>query len=464
MSSNDLLYRDASAPVEDRVRDLLSRMTLSEKLRQMGMADSARFLIDGCVADAMLRTEIGAEGIGAVQDARLAPNPQAAARVISTIQRFLATETRLGIPALVIGECLHGHMSVGATVFPQAIGLASTWNAELVENVASAAALEASSVGVNQALAPDLDLARDPRWGRVEETYGEDPYLCERLGVAYVFGVQGRKEVVGPDHLIATPKHFAAHGSPQAGINLAPVAAGQRELHSVYLPPFKAAVMEAGALSVMPAYSELDGVPCSASQELLECILREKWGFDGYTFADYGAIQMLHSFHRTAGDLQEAGRQAVMAGLDLEAPTVSCYGERLQELVEEERVPLARVDAAVSRILRVKFLAGLFEDDFDDSPHRTAVVNCPENVALALKVARESIVLLKNDGALLPLSAATPTIAVIGPNADTAQLGDYSVEKQEAVTALQGIRHAVSSQTTVHFAPGCGVSDRSEEG
>lgn len=464
MRSSRTAYKEASVPVEDRVRDLLARMTLSEKIRQMGMTDSARFLTEGAISPDSLRQELGDEGIGAVQDARLAPSPPAAARVINSIQRFLVKETRLGIPALVIGECLHGHMSVGATVFPQAIGLASTWNAELVEKVASATAQEAGAVGVTQALAPDLDLARDPRWGRVEETYGEDPYLCERLGVAYVHGIQGHGEMVAREHLIATPKHFAAHGSPQSGINLAPVATGPRELHSVYLRPFRAAVVEAGALSVMPAYSELDGVPCSASHELLEQILKGDWGFRGYTFADYGAIQMLQSFHRTAGDLQEAGRQAVMAGLDLEAPAIACYGDRLRTLVEDGVVPMARIDDAVSRILRVKFLAGLFERDFVDDYEPTNAVNCPANVELALEAARESIILLKNEGGVLPLSTTMRTIAVIGPNADTAQLGDYSVEKREAVTPLQGIWHAVSPQTAVHFAPGCGLHEHSEEG
>lgn len=455
-------YQNASLPVETRVRDLLSRMTLEEKVRQMGMHDAGQFVEGGKVSTRALKERFGDMGIGCLQDPRADAHLSAA--TINAVQRYLVEQTRLGIPALVISECLHGHMSGGATVFPQAIGLASTWNPDLIERMASAIAREARAVGVAQALAPDLDLARDPRWGRVEETYGEDPYLVARMGVAYVRGMQGEGPGVDREHLVCTVKHFAGHGSPEAGMNLAPVAGGVRDLRTIYLPPFEAAIREGGALSVMPCYSEYEDVPAHAGKFLLTRVLREEWGFAGYTFADYGGVQMLHSFHRTAHSAAEAGKQALEAGLDLEAPAVYGYGEVLLETVRRGEVAAALVDRAVERILRVKFLAGLFERPCADEARVARVVHQPAHRRLAREVAREAIILLKNDGNLLPLSRKLDRIAVIGPNADAVQLGDYTLTSATGVTPLEGIRGATPKTTEVIYARGCGLYESFTEG
>jgi len=467
-------YLDAALPAQKRAADLVGRMTIEEKVRQMTMWDSGRFLVNGRFSQRAARRFFGGLSIGALQDPRR--EPRVNARTVNAVQRLLMQHTRLGIPALIVSECLHGHMSPGATVFPQAIGLGSTWNPDLVGQMAGVAAREARSVGVAQALAPDLDLARDPRWGRVEETYGEDPYLCSRMAVAYVRGIQGEGPLIDRRHVIATPKHFAAHGSPEAGVNLAPVAVGPRELRAMYLAPFKAAVVEAGALSVMPAYSEIDGVPCSCSKWLLQRILREEWGFQGYVFSDYGAVGMLHSFHHTAATLAEAGKQALDAGMDLEAPSAHAFGDRLLGLVRKGEVPVDLIDQAVYRILRLKFLAGLFENPYADPEGAARLCGCARHRRLARRIAEESIVLMKNDPApparggrgsaagLLPLDRKIASVAVIGPNADLAQFGDYSYTKATAVTPLQGIRDAASKRTVIHHARGCGIHESAREG
>ena len=455
-------YLDSTLSVDTRVRDLLGRMTIEEKVRQMSMRLIGTFVENGRVSAEAVREFFGGMGIGCLQDLRA--DPKGSAEAVNAIQKYLVEETRLGIPALVVSECLHGHLSGGATIFPQAIGLASTWNPDLVRRMGEAAAKEARAVGVAQALAPDLDLARDPRWGRVEETYGEDPYLVSRMGVAYIKGMQGEGPTVDREHLICTAKHYAAHGSPEAGVNLAPVAGGLRDLRTIYLPPFKAAVTEAGVLSVMPAYSEYDGVPASASKLLLTRVLCEEWGFQGYTFSDYGAVSMLHTFHKTAHTPPEAGKQALEAGMDLEAPGDYGFGEHLLSMVKKGEVSVDRIDRAAARVLRVKFLAGLFEHPYADVERAASVVNCPAHRKLARQIAQESIILLKNERELLPLDRNIGSIAVIGPNADVAQLGDYSQGKADAVTPLAGIWHAVSKRTEILHAKGCALYGRSREG
>lgn len=264
--------------------------------------------------------------------------------------------------------------------------------------------------------------------------------------------------------MVATPKHFAAHGSPEGGLNLSPVPVGPRQLRELYLPPFEAAIREAGALSIMPAYSEYDGIPCSASKHLLTDILRDEWGFEGYTFSDYGAIDMLVYMHRTAASLAEAGKQALNAGMDLEAPRAAGFGDNLLRLVESGEVSIDLINAAVSRILKVKFLLGLFEDPYVDPDRAVEIVNNDSHRQLALETARESIVLLKNEGNLLPLDPNIKSIAVIGPNAAQAQLGDYVKWKETAVTPLQGIKRMVSPDTRVEYALGCEIASLSTDG
>ncbi len=455
-------YLDSTLSAEARARDLLGRMTIEQKIRQMNMHLIRSFVKNGRVSPGAVRECFGRMSIGCLEDLR--GDPRRSAEAVNALQKYLVEKTRLGIPAIILSECLHGHQSGGATVFPQAIALASTWNPEIVRRMAEVAAKEARAVGATQAFSPNLDLARDPRWGRVEETYGEDPYLASRMGVAYIKGMQGEGPAIDREHLICTAKHFAAHGSPEAGVNMAPVAGGMRDLRTIYLPPFKAAVTEAGVLVVMPAYSEYDGIPASASKLLLRRILREEWGFRGHTFSDYGAIGMLQDVHRTTGSPEEAGKQAVEAGLDVEGPGPHGFGDALLGLVRRGEVSVDLIDGAVSRVLRTKFLAGLFENPYADIETGLRLINCPAHRKLALQVARESIILLKNEKSLLPLDRGIGTIAVIGPNADLEQLGGYSLPKADAVTPLEGIRSAVSRRTEVIHAKGCHIFAQSREG
>ena len=453
---------DSSQPVETRVKNLLSQMTLEEKVGQLGANPLENIIDDGRFSVRKLKKIIMDLGIGALNNIR--KDSRLNFEVVRQVQRYLKEETRLGIPAIITGEGVHGYMSEGATIFPHGLGLASTWNTELVGKMSSVVAKEARAVGVNQILSPVLDLSREPRWGRCQETYGEDSYLTSRMGVAYIKGLQGEGPAIDREHCAATPKHLAAHGTPESGINIAPVHTGIRELRTEYLPPFKAAVCEAKTASIANCYSEIDGVPCASSKELLTDILRKEWGFKGYVYSDWSSISMLYSVHRTANSLEEAGKQALEAGLDLEALSPSAYGKRLLNLVKQGKVSIKIIDQAVSRILRLKFLLGLFENPYPDPELAQTIWNCAEHKELALQTAREAIILLKNEGNILPLPKTISSIAVIGPNADKAQVGGYSVPKEGMTTVLQGIKKKVSAGTQVHYREGCGIFELSTEG
>jgi len=374
--------------VDERIRDLMSQMSAEEKVRQLTMYRIGSLLNEARnkVSPKHVREYFGRIGIGCMQDPRI--EPKACATASNAVQEYLVEHTRLGIPALIVSECLHGHMSPGATMFPQAIGLGSTWNPDLIRKIAGVAAKEARAVGVSQALSPDLDLARDPRWGRVEETYGEDPCLTGRLGVAYVKGMQGEGPGIDEGHIVCTLKHFAAHGSPHGGLNTSAVSGGLRDLYALYLPPFEAAVKEAGALSVMPCYSDYDGVPAHSSKRLLTGVLREQWGFRGYVFSDYSGVNMLWNHHRTAASRGEAGKQAIEAGMDLEAPNPSCFGENLSRRIRRGEVSEATLNQAVERVLRVKFLAGVFENPYVEVGRATRIVHSKAHRDLARTVAQ----------------------------------------------------------------------------
>lgn len=463
-------YKDSSLPVESRVRDLMSRMTLQEKVDQLNMKSLNALQTDarGNVTDSSLNALFGGRSIGSLESPFVEHDKVAA--YSEAADRYLREHTRLGIPAIQIAECLHGQMALGATIFPQAIGLGSTWNPELIQQMAAVIAEEASLSGVDQALSPLFDLARDPRYGRVEECYGEDPYLVSRMGVAFVTGMQGdpaqTRHGLAEGKLACTGKHFVAYSVPEAGINLAPALVGERNLRELHFPPFEAAVKEANLYSLMPGYHEVDGIPVHASRQLLTDILRNEWGFDGYVFSDYGAIGMLDQFHRTARDKGESAVQAITAGVDLEAPGRYAYGE-LERLVEEGTLPEAVIDTAVARVLRAKFKMGLFDRPYSKPAGLARKVHLPASVALSQRIAEESIVLLKNDNATLPLTKESlRSIAVIGPNADKVQFGDYSVTKNNdyGTTVLQGIRDYVGDRITVRYAEGCGITELSKEG
>lgn len=443
-------YQDPTQSVDVRVADLLSRMTLEEKFTQMRLWRPNNTQSQTVPFDLSL-LEKNSHRLGAIYNASSMP-PES----IRAIQDWCINNTRLGIPVAFHGESLHGVMHENATAFPQGIGLGATFNPSLMQDIATQIGKEARAIGLTMTYAPNVDLSRDPRWGRVEENYGEDPYLTGEMGVAYVKGLQSQG-------VAACPKHYIAHGSPEGGINLAPVHAGEREFRETMMIPFKRVVTEAKAMGIMPAYSEWDGVPVHASRRLLTELLREQWGFNGQVVSDYGAIKMLYDFHHVAQTKAEAGKMALYAGVDMEAPNVIGFCPELEEQVRTGQVPESWVDLAVSRILRHKFELGLFEDPY---AHPADMENNRNEKALALarQAARESLVLLKNENDLLPLSDSIGKLALIGPNADNPQLGGYTV--REAIEHTVTLRKALEQrlgQDRVIFARGCSTAGGSDE-
>lgn len=442
-------YKNADAPVDARVEDLLSRMTLEEKVQQLTMHGLGAFPHIGEVVGVCDSPFEGLELI---------------ANQSKEAKKHAKEKTRLGIPPIQIAECLHGLLAYGATIYPQAIAQGSTWNPELIEQMSSQIALEASSVGVDQALSPLFDLIRDPRYGRNEECYAEDPYLVAEIGKAFVTGMQGKPEQtrtrIPEGKLMCTAKHFAGYSVPAAGINLAPASLGEREMRTLHLYPFEKVVKEANVYSVMPSYNETDGIPAHANHHLLTDILRDEWGFEGYVFSDYGGASHLTHFHKTAADKKEAAYQAFTAGLDLEAARPDIY-PHIAELVKEGRLTEADVDVAVRRILKAKFRSGVFDKKYADVKNIKKNVHTPEHIALAKTIADESIVLLQNKNNILPLDPAKiKSIAVVGPNANQVQYGDYSYtrDNKSGVTVLQGITDLVGDKVKVNYAKGCGIS------
>ncbi len=414
------------------VRELIARMTLEEKIAQLRpVARRLSLEDDSGVFSPELAGPVLKDGTGYVGRITMPLAPRPAAVFVNAIQRHLVEQTRLGIPALSTEEGLHGFMAKGATAFPQAIALASTWDPALVERVFAATALEARARGANWLLAPVLDIARDPRWGRTEETLGEDPFLVSRLGVAAIHGLQGRGPGIGKDRVLATAKHFAAHGQPEGGTNAAPANYSERILREQLLPSFEAAVREAGVGSVMASYNEIDGIPSHVNRWLLGDLLRGEWGFQGLVCSDGGGIGDLVGRHHVAADVADAVRQVIAAGIDVELD--GTFGSVAAD-VRAGRIELARIDAAVARVLRAKLAVGLFDDPYVDPERAERVTNSPEHRALALEAARKAIVLLKNEPLagtgrpLLPLDRGKlRALAVIGPNAAGVHTGGYTL-------------------------------------
>jgi len=439
-------YQDSALSPEERARDLLSRMTPREKLMQMCLRTNIAQDFDPDRFDADYP-----DGLGATYS-----TIRLCAADINRMQKHMLERTRLGIPMLMMSESLHGFFCDGATVYPQALGLGATFDPALLERISTAIGKQVRGMGVAETFAPNLDLSQDPRWGRVEENYGEDPYLTARMGVSYVKGLQSQG-------VAACPKHYVAHGAPQAGINIGPVHAGERELRETMLKPFAAAFTEGGAMSVMPAYSELDGVPVHANRFLVTDILRGELGFEGWSVSDWGAVGMLHHNHRVARNALEAGRMALHAGIDMEAPSQFGFTDALLEAALHGEVDMGEIDQAVYRILLGKFRLGLFENPYaaDGIEER---LNPPEARALALQAALESCVLLKNDG-VLPLKPDAGRIALIGPGAALTQLGDYcapsamerAVTIREAMARRAGDRLVYEKGTSISFENGDGI-------
>ena len=456
-----VLYRQADAPTEQRLDDLLSRMTVEEKVRELDMYSGATGIMSahsdsphadpGAVFVPEKAQQLwGALGVGSIHD--LNPTPEQ----YNAIQKWVIAHNRLAIPALFIEEGLHGFNN--GTVFPAPIGLAATWDLKIAQQTGAVIASEARSTGVDMILAPVLDLGRDPRWGRVEEDFGEDPYLTGQMGLAYVQGAQG--ESLASDHtVVAEPKHFAGHGSPEGGTNTSPVHMGERELRTTMLPAFAEAIREGHAMAVMAAYHEIDGIPITDDPFLLKTILRQEWGFPGFVLSDLGAIQRLYTAHGVAASPQDAACMGIRAGVDMQFYDFdhAVFQNALIDCAHDRALALADLDRAVRSVLRVKFELGLFDRPFVDPALKAKVYRSPEHLGLSLESARESMTLLKNDGPLLPLSKSTKRIAVIGPNAAVARYGDYEDEKNgERISILQGLRDLLP-EATVTFDPGSNI-------
>ncbi len=464
-------YRDANLPIDQRVEDLLSRMTIEEKAGQlvclMGW-DSYQINGKKVTTSEKFRNEVDSLHVGMYWAVfRADPwtrktianglNPALAAEAANAMQRYAIEHSRLGIPIFLAEEAPHGHMAIGSTVFPTGLGMAATWNTELMQQVGEVIGKEIRLQGGHISYGPVLDLAREPRWSRVEETLGEDHYLSGEMATAMIKGLGGGNLSL-PYSTIATLKHFIAYGISEGGQNGARSIVGPRELKQVFLQPFKRAI-DAGALSVMTSYNSLDGVPCTSNKQLLTEMLREEWGFDrGFVVSDLFSIDGLKGTHRTATSSQDAAIQALLAGVDVDLGG-NCYAQ-LVEAVRSGKVDETALDQAVRRVLRLKFEMGLFEHPYVDSKTAGKEVNNTNAIALARQVAQQSITLLKNDG-ILPLSK-DKKVAVIGPNADNIynMLGDYTAPQPDGkvITVYQGIKSMLGTDQCV-YAKGCAIRD-----
>jgi beta-glucosidase len=483
--------------IEKRARTMLAQMNLDEKLAQIGSFWIFELQTNGVLDEQKMCDRLG-NGIG--QITRMAGastlNPVNAAKTANRLQKFLVEGTRLGIPAILHEECCSGAMILGGSMFPQMLGTASSFQPELVEDMAVVIRKQLMAIGARQGLAPVLDVARDPRWGRVEETFGEDPNLISHFGMAYIRGLQGTANGSTGESLrngvLATAKHFVGHSLSNGGLNCGPAQMGMRDVYEVLLGPFQAAIRDAGLATIMNSYPELDGELVAASRRILTELLREKLGFDGLIVSDYEAVKMIHTYHNAAASRSEAAVMALTAGIDVELPTIDCYGEALHAALEEGDITLDLIDQSVRRHLETKIKLGLFEQPYVDEGLVIEHFETAEQRSLARQIARQSMVLLKNDG-LLPLSRNIQTIAVIGPNAHSGrnQLSDYSyassLEYQltlqaegssfvgldplslapyqvRTITVLEGVRAALPVDARVLYAQGCDNLDADTSG
>lgn len=470
-----MLYKDASQPVAARVEDLLRRMTLEEKVAQMigiwekkGDIQDAKGNFSAAKASRVFPNGLGqitrpsdkrgvtasnnAAGVAADAVNRTA---QETADYINAAQRWAVENTRLGIPMIMHEEALHGYVARGATSFPQSIALASSWDPALVERVFGVAAREMRARGANLALAPVVDVARDPRWGRIEETYGEDPHLVGEMGLAAIRGFQGTTLPLAPTKVMVTLKHMTGHGQPENGTNVGPANISERTLRENFFPPFERAVKELPVQAVMASYNEIDGIPSHANKWLLDDVLRREWGYKGSVISDYFAIKELNTRHKLYGtDMAAAGRRALDAGVDMELPDAEGWST-LAAMVKAGQVPQAQIDNAVRRILTMKFQMGLFENPYADARTAEARTATPDAIALAREAAVRSMVLLKNKGNLLPLDPAkVGKMLVVGTHARDTPIGGYSDVPRHVVSVLEGMQQAAQGRFSVDYAEG----------
>jgi beta-glucosidase len=448
-------------------------MTLEEKVAQMTCLWMAKPNDNSKVAKADLpfggefSSELAKQrmpnGIGQFARQREMRDAKRSAEYANAVQQWLIENTRLGIPAVFHDEILHGNMAEGSTVFPTPLSLSSSWDTDLISRVFTVAARQTRIRGTHHVLGPNMDLAREPRWGRTEETYGEDPYLTSRMVVSLVKAIQGNATYANPKiddtHVIATGKHFAGHGQPENGTNVGPVNLSERLLRETHFVPFESAVKEANLFSIMPAYHEIDGIPVHANRWILDTVLRKEWGFKGTIVSDYYAMTQTQEIHRVAKDLSEAAKQSLEAGLDVELPDPN-VNTTLVEQVKAGKISESLIDQAVARILYQKFQLGLFENPFVDANKAAQMTDTADDRKLAAEAARRSIVLLKNDNNTLPLDKAKlKSLAVIGPNANRAHLGGYTDPKPpRSISILEGIKEKLGNSVKVNYAEGVKIT------
>lgn len=468
-----LPYKNPKLSIDDRVKDLLARMTLDEKTAQMMSVwmekpnDNTGIAKEQLPFGGKFSPEIAKQkmpnGIGQIARQREGFDAKGSAEYANAVQKWLADNTRLGIPAVFHDEILHGAMSNGSTVFPTPLSMASSWDPELISRVFTVAARQTRIRGSHHVLGPNMDLAREPRWGRTEETYGEDPYLTSRMIVSLVKAIQGNATYANPtidgEHAIATGKHFAGHGQPENGTNIGPLNISERLLRETHFVPFEAAVKESNLFSIMPAYHEIDGIPVHANKWMLDDVLRNDWGFRGTVVSDYYAMTELFARHKVATDLADAAKQSLESGLDVELPDPN-VNKTLAEQVKAGRIPISLIDQAVSRILYQKFQLGLFENPYVDPEKARKMTDTAEDRELAAETARRSIVLLKNQNNLLPLDKTKiRSIAVIGPNANRAHLGGYTdPAPPRTVSILDGVKNKLGKTVKVNYAEGVKIT------
>jgi beta-glucosidase len=477
----DAPFRDPNLAIESRIDDLLPRMTLAEKVAQMqgiwqtknlvqdalgnfSASQAAKNFPDGIGQISRPGDRVGTEkpeGVAVAGATALVANRSGleAATYANAAQKWAVEQTRLGIPLLLHEEALHGFVARGATSFPQAIALASSWDPALVERVMSVAAHEMRVRGANLALAPVVDIVRDPRWGRSEETFGEDPYLAGEIGLAAIRGLQGSTLPLAPNKVFATLKHLTGHGQPENGVNVGPAHVGERTLRENFLPPFEKAIRNLPIRSVMASYNEIDGVPSHINRWLLQDVLRTEWGYDGAIVSDYFALKELDSVHKMVASMDEAATLAINAGVDVELPDGEAF-KRLPQLVSNNTIPEARIDQAVRRILRMKFEAGLFEHPYVNAKQAERQTATPEAISLAREAAARSIILLKNKASLLPIDPHQKRrLLVIGTHARDTPIGGYSDQPREVISVLDGLRAAKGLGMTIDYAEGVRLTE-----
>ncbi len=462
-SPTDPAYLDTTLTIEQRVDDLLQRMTLEEKVAQMLSIHQQKstFTNDDGEFDPQNPTRWFEVGIGRIERPNEGHTAREEAEFTNAIQRWVQENTRLGIPVLFHEEGLHGVQARQSTSFPIPIVMASTWNPGLIEDIYNVVAKDIRARGAHQVLTPVVDVAREPRWGRIEETFGEDPYLTSEYSVAAVRGFQGNATFDGNDHVIATLKHMTGHGQPQSGTNIGPATFSERNLREIFFPPFEAAIEEAGALSVMASYNEIGGMPSHTNRWMLHDVLREEWGFDDVIVSDWFAIYELISRHSVAKDTAHAARQALDATVDIDLPNGASYPTLLEQ-VQNGVVSEQAINRAVRRLLRAKFQVGLFEDPYVEPDTAAAVAGAESQRPLALEAAQQGITLLKNENDLLPLNADDyESIAVIGPHAAEVLLGGYSGQPRHTVSILEGVRQEMGDDANVEYAEGVRITEDS---